>query len=402
MNIDFHDDLGEAYFRSLGDGEPHEILKTASWTEKTELLDRDFALILVDGEGREHRKFACQDTGNAAISQWYLENTDHGLPSNAIAVATHNIKIAMGEQHTLTIQDSGGGRGYVIDERRVKVAMAPQGPPGTLMAGAKPSPAGFKTQLPASPSAAMGQGMSAASVPMGSQGLTSKMSPQMGRGGFRAPMGPGGGKTPQASASPYDILEYAQDNWDDLDAYDRHDIAVYLCKEGSAVGVVTPDHIYKYGGETLNPHFEMIMERRKKCTIHEQIQDNYDNLGKMAGVMEPLEVVNALFLIDEQASFTPRYGSTIPDPLLSVFGQEKEAEYSWIHGGDMVNEKQLQHFASVRSCMLSLGELFTEELCNKFKKDPIGTFKDMPDEQKTILSRLATQNGYSSDGGHFS
>lgn len=397
MNIDPHDDLCEAYFRSLGNAEPPTMMKEASWKERTDLLDRDFAVILVDGEGKEHRKFACHDAGNAAMSLWYLENVDHGLPSNAAKVAEHNIKIAMGEKHNLEIDDSFEGRGYVLDERRVKVAMSPL-------------PASSPARMQMTPSAKTGQGVATSMIGgRPSMGMASPMPKNVpkgsGFGGTRPPMGPGGmsmGKTVAASASPYDILAYAQNEWNDIDPYDRHDIAVYLCKEGSAAGVVVPDHIHLYGGETLNPHFGAIMEHRKKYASRKAVQENYDDLAKMAAVMEPMEVVATLFLIDEQASLTPRYGTNIPDPLLSVFGQEKEAEYSWIHGTDMVNAKQLKKLAATRSGEYNLGELFNEGFQAKFRADPVSVFEGAPLEQKIILSRLATQSGYSNDGGHFS
>ena len=87
--IDFQDDLG-ASFIAAGIAPP-EILKEASAAEPYERRDRDFALILVDEQGRSHRKFACSDPGNTWMSLWYLENVDNGLPDYAVKQASANL-----------------------------------------------------------------------------------------------------------------------------------------------------------------------------------------------------------------------------------------------------------------------------------------------------------------------
>ena len=49
-----------------------EIVKEASWLEKDDVLDRDYAVILVDSEGVEHKKLAMNDAGNTVSSICYL------------------------------------------------------------------------------------------------------------------------------------------------------------------------------------------------------------------------------------------------------------------------------------------------------------------------------------------
>ena len=115
--------------------------------------------------------------------------------------------------------------------------------------------------------------------------------------------------------------------------------------------------------------------------------------------MDLEDVVETLYLMDERSSLTGRYGRDLPDPLLAVFGQTKEAEYSWRHGTDMVNASQLLRFSGSPKCEYTLGDLFAGDICTRFKKDPLGTFQGMPDEQKILLARLATQSGGSNDGG---
>lgn len=404
MTIDFYDDLGEAYLLATG-GEETEHLKTAEWREPFDLLDRDFALILVDGEAKEHRKFACFDAGNVAMSMWYLTQAVDRLPPAAVKIAAINLAVAAGdlgldipeEIFAMNVSVDPEWANDILDEKRVKIAMPMPGQVGTPMANKG------MTKQPMSPGmmgGAAGVSMTGAASPTRTPPMTGAKTPMAGggrtaMGGQAMPMG----KTAEAT-SPFDVLRYATENWDDMDPYDRHDTAVFLTKSASA-GVLVPDHIYKYGGVALNPIFSSLMEARKRYSVQEQDQDNYDRLGKMASAMDLEDVVEALYLMDEQASLTPRYGTNIPDPLLCVYGQVKEAEWSWNHGGDMVNEAQLKRYAAATGCQTSLGELFTDDICAKFKKDPLGTFKSMPLEQQIITSRLATQSRHKNDGGYF-
>lgn len=348
MIIDFYDDLGEAFFLHLQGNDPPELLKEASWAEPNDLLDRDYAVILVSEEGQELRKFACHDAGNTAMSMWYLAYFKDELPAAVTKVAAVNLAVAADayglevpqEIFDLNVDVAPEWADDLLDERRVKVVQ---------------------------------------------QALSPQRDEQ--------------DKTASAVVSPFDVLHHAQENWDDLDPFQRHDIAVYLCKEGSAAGVVVPDSIHVYGGTELNPRFEMLMEHRKNYTTDVEHQADFERLGKRAHVMPLEDVVETLYLMDERASLTPRYGNGLPDPLLAVYGQTKEAEFSWCHGTDMVNASQLYRFAGSPRCKLTLGDLFAGPICLAFKKDPVGTFQAMPDEQKILLARLATQSGGSNDGG---
>jgi hypothetical protein len=387
MIVDFYDDLGETFFQSLN-GEAPEMLKTAEWRENYDLLDRDFAAILVDRDGKEYRKYACFDAGNTVMSMWYLNHFKESLPPAVVKVAASNLVIAA-EHHGIEVpqeildmntESNPEWAKAILDERRViyKAGQAPMMP--GMMGGA------------------IGQSMTGGTSPIKTPPMMSKTmpmtSPKPGVGATTS----GAGMTVTAS-SPFDVLLYAEKNWDDLDAPTRRDFAVYLQKEGSAVGVVIPSHISKYGGETLNPRFESLMNYRKCLVNNDEIQEDYDRLGKMASAMEPEDVVEALSLLDSQSSLTTRYGTRIPDPILCVYGREKHAEWSWNHGTHKITEKQLRLFASAPKCGETIGQLFTSDICNKFKADPLGTFKAMPLEHQVIVSRLATQSGIHNDGG---
>jgi hypothetical protein len=338
--IDHHDDLCESFIAHVDPNAAAEIMKVSSWRESADLLDRDFALILVDDLGKEHRKFACFDAGNALMSEWYLLHANHGLPPEATKVAAANIATTL--EHfgldptpaTIFWADSSAGQ----DARRVKVASA---------------------------------------APNESETPSRLMSKQ----------------------SSFDFIKDASQRWDDIDPYDRHEAAVEIVKLAAGIGASVPDKIYKYSGISLNPLFSKIAEARRDFSPNVEIQDGYWRLSKMAAAMDPDDVVEALYLLDEQAQLNHRYGDRIPDPVLSVYGTTKEAEYSWFVGGDYVTGSMLVRYAGSNASN-RMDEIFSEDLRDLFRKDPIEVFKKMPEEQKVLLARLASQSRNTNNGGY--
>jgi hypothetical protein len=200
-------------------------------------------------------------------------------------------------------------------------------------------------------------------------------------------------------ASAFDYVADAAESWDDLDPYDRHEVAVNLEKVASAGGATVPSYIHAYSGTSLNPNFKKIAEARRDFTSQQDTQDGYTRLSKMAAAMDPDDVVEAMYLLDEQAQINHRYGSRIPDPVLSVYGTTKEAEFSWIHGGDYVNEQMLKRYAG-SDASEKMEDVFTDDLKDLFRRDPISVFKRMPDEQKILLARMASQSRDNNNGGY--
>ena len=390
--IDHHDDLCESFLASVDPNQVTEIMKISSWKESSDLLDRDFALILVDEVGKEHRKFACFDSGNALMSEWYLLNAEHGLDSDSVKTAAANIVDSL-ESFGLVPTPASvylADRTAGADSRRVKVASMPiTGNQNSHIRAAKGGALG---------GAALGaiSGAKGGGTPLQIAGR------MLGRGtaaGTAGALGVGGMDYTAKNASAFDYVADAAASWDDLDPYDRHEVAVNLVKVASVGGATVPGHIYAYSGTSLNPNFKKIAEARRDFTSLQDVQDGYSRLSKMASVMDPDDVVEAMYLLDEQAQVNHRYGSRIPDPVLSVYGTTKEAEYSWTHGGDYVNERMLKRYAGSDSSQ-KMEDVFTEDLKDLFRRDPVAVFKRMPDEQKILLTRMASQSRDNNNGGY--
>jgi hypothetical protein len=277
------------------------------------------------------------------MSEWYLLNTDHELSSVAVKVAAVNLVAAaegfgvVPNSATVYLANMDTSVTPIVDERRVKVAGAP---------------------------------------------MVSKV------------------EEAEKVASAYDWLGKAEEQWADLDPYDRHTIAVDLVKLATGAGMDIPEYIRNYSGEVLNPEFKKIANARKDFTADPEIQEGYDRLSKMAGAMDPGDVIEAMYLLDERAGIVHRHGERIPDPVISVYGIVKEAEYSWTHGGDYVTGRMLERYSGSTSAINAADNIFTKEVKSKFRTDPIGTFKGLPLEQQIFMARLASQSRETNDGGY--
>lgn len=354
--VDQHDDLCAA-FRLHGPQMDLGILKEASWIEREDLLPRDFAVILVS-EGKEFPKFACHDVGNTLMSQWYLIYADHGLPEEAVKVAAANLLVAakdLGAGVYPQLYKLAGTESFV-DRRRVSVDQA-QATHYVKSASFEPS------QI----------------RPLGS--------------GLSDP----GGQLKEGSA--FDAISAVIRAWDDLDPYDKHDAAVDVVKIASAVGAEVPRHIFQYSGTSLNPRFEKIAMARMDYTSNDEYQEDYARLAKMAAALDPEDVVEALFLMDERAGVFGRYNQHLPDPLLAVYGTEKVAEFSWVNGGDYVTETMLLRYAG-STAVSGMKNAFVDDVVDRFRKNPMATFKAMPLEQQRLVARLASQSRDTNNGGY--
>lgn len=349
---DHQDDLG-GFARSSGDSYllNSPLVKEASWVEKPELEDRDFALILVDTEGREHRKYAMFDAGNTVLSTFYFLNNPPNIGEAGLKLAAANLAEALYYQ----VPNSSASPEW---KRLMAISMDVEKTAGVL------------------------DERRAVYSPYEEEYLEKEAE----------------------DINPFDIIKEASQNWASVPLLEKRAAAIQICSLADTVGASVPEKIAQYTGDALSPNFEMLMNHRAHRTANEELQDNYRRLSKLAYAMNPSEVIEAVFLIDEQAGLLNKYSSALPDPVLCVYSKvhQKSASesWSWSRGSDSVNARQLSEYASSVTSFSILEKLFGESFRDSFRKDPILVFNKLPEEQQTILARLASQSRYSNDGGN--
>lgn len=498
--IDFHDDLGASF--SATDAAPPSFLKTASFRETYELHDGDFALIIVDEDGKEHRKFACNDAGNTWLSLWYFENVESGLPDYAKIAAAENLamyagvhEIDMEEMFPRTAElcselgidpfrrrtwESTDGRTEKVGNytpssdywgrvERTKIndpsllepasakqdisasGVVPQKMPGLRPPRAKVANLSSVLGSVASKAAPMlktPMGQRAASMAVGGTlGAAANSATSFAAGGDAKTMGraarrgavlgavggglAGAGRTALASSpfrlderrvvvktascapvptvkvasavSLHEKVAEADHRWEDLGPWERRVVALTLMAEDPGFSSFPPK-VASYMGEEINPNIEDNMRwRATRVARSDEDAENYLRVAAMAkvGSLDLEDAVEAVFLLDEKNGVVVQngYGPSLPDPFLAVYGGlKKEAMWAWTRGDAYVNEHQLRTYIGSPVAKIQLGELFTDDLIDKFRKDPIKTFDGLPSEQKKVIARMATNTNFASAG----
>jgi len=338
--IDMADDLGasfKAFIDEVGADSLSDTVKTASWLEPGKAKDRDYALILVDDDGSSHRKYACHDPGATLVSMFYLERAQSVLNPAATKVAAANL--------ARLAQDWGLAVPAEIEK------------------------------------------MAAAALPAGAE----KDVIDERRVYFHPPKQASAPRTPSA----WDKVASLQQDWAEMSPQDRRRASVEMLKIASTTPITVPARCYQYAGDGLSEKFASRMRARVELTTEPEIRSEYENLAKVASLFPPDNVVAALYALDEAAHLRwaggDRYGETIPDPVRCVYERAKEAAFMWTQGGDHVTEHDLVMFRAREAARTYFTSTFTDALWEKFEKDPVGTFKAMPDYEKVLLSRLARE-----------
>lgn len=338
--IDFADDQGALLAAALGGSEPAELLKTASFLRPEDALDRDFALILIDNDGTEHRKFACSDPGNTLVSLFYLEQRGHEeLNPAAIKVAAANLT-ELGQQWGLTVPDEVSKLASlplmplevknIIDERRVVFT------PPAKQAAAPPPVQGFDRAA--------------------------------------------------------EIIR----EWDEMAPVEKRAAALELGDLSQDIPIQVPLKVFRYGGAGLSEKFASAMKDRLYFVRDGKLAAEYTRLAKVASHLGADQTLSVLYELDNRAGLRwmggDRYGNNLPDPVRCVFSQEKTAEWSWIHGGETVSEGQLARFRISLGARKLFTDMFADRVWERFDRDPLSTFKGLPLEQQILVSRLARQH----------
>lgn len=182
--------------------------------------------------------------------------------------------------------------------------------------------------------------------------------------------------------------------------FERRIFAQSLLDRADDLGVKLSGSALAYGGQEYGPFVEMELHARVegfRGTGHEAV---YEVLLDKFSSVSPTVLAEMLREADQESGAKLAYGRPgvgFRDPYEAVYGRPKLAEvqpaeeevYSWRSGGDYVNGQMLKSLASRKADLdMSFGSGFSQS----FAKDPVGIFKSMPDPQKVVLSRLASDN----------
>lgn len=181
---------------------------------------------------------------------------------------------------------------------------------------------------------------------------------------------------------------------------DRRAFAQSTWERAQELGLKVAGRLLDYAGSDYGPyiHSELVARARGfEGTGHSAI---YEALAEKRASMPPSAMAELLSEADAKTGAAQTYGRPgvgLLDPYAAVYGSAKvaaeqptkEESFSWVDGSDYVNGFMLTALAESGA---KLDETFGEGFEKSFRKDPIGIFQSMPDPQKVVLSRMASDN----------
>jgi len=320
MYIDHHDDL----CGRLGTASPalqqSSFVKEASWTEKTDMDNRHFAVVLVDREYNEHKKFAMDTPANAAVSIAYLLTDSDGLNDTAVKLAAHNL---------FSVWDVHG-----LDRVSHMLPSDGNNDARTLLAKLASIEADNYSIL---------DGRRVLSIEQPLDKIAD-------------------------DNTVYAQIKTASDNWDTLTPVEKRMTAVNLenASYGNLVSAL-PEKIAEYTGETLNPDFYSNVAYRRSLTNNKEAQELYTDLERYVTHIPLNKVAEALQVADDKAGLYGSYSESLPDYVRTVYGGTSPVESSVKVAGYSSRELGIMNLQLIDR----INDTFTEKVASSLIHDPI-------------------------------
>ena len=185
---------------------------------------------------------------------------------------------------------------------------------------------------------------------------------------------------------------YFDESWTEMYLGERREFAVKTAARAHDLGIPTSELLDRYGSTEYAPDIEAHIASRKANAP--AFSETYDLLKEKRSSVTPDQFVQLLIEADSASGLRWEWGGAVTDPYLATYGGlEKSASadpWFWSDSsGNNVSEAQLQALAQTDS----ISQNFSADVADAFIKDPVGIFESMPDTTKTILARLAHNEG---------
>ncbi len=132
----------------------------------------------------------------------------------------------------------------------------------------------------------------------------------------------------------------------------------------------------------LNDDFVYHMKSRKTLTHDEDSRVMYDELIEKSAEWSPIKIASALGKVDERSGIIHFYGTNVEDPVSTVFGLDKEAEY--LIDGKTWKESDFDKIASK-----NFNELIDKQTAEDLQgSERVDVFKALP---KPIRDSIANE-----------
>ena len=350
VTLDWYDDEGLTLKDKFPDiNDVPDVIKTANVKPKEKLANEDFALIAID-EGHAFRKFACYDPGTTAMSVIYFMEHGDKLSDGAQKLAAASLVEActrFGMLPPEALTKSAGRKDDFIDTTGSR------------------APVKTAARLPQS------DDDYAVVLEDGSRHYPINTWDRI--------------KTAEA---------YFGENHNRMQPEVRRQYAVKLARKAFIVGYPLDEGIVERGALSYadDDHIKEACDMRKVACTEKHSREFLDELFEKKAELHPDVFSECLRRFDVNEGLDAGWDQIIPDPWASTYGIDKSAfaNVVWESGAERVTEDALVNLS--RNHLARLEDLFNKELVAEFQKDPVGIFKSLPEPQKKLLSRLASDS----------
>jgi len=389
--VDFYDDGGQILRERFGEALPDFIKQAEVLTEEdlNNLPDHAFAVVLIDGSSKM-RKFACVNKAHAAINAIYFMENPRSLPYEARKIAAHNIKVAC-KRHGLAVPDK-----LSKAASRVKKLIDMDGAV-PMMSKKKLSELNGTEIMPLSSGGSRRLRKIASEMISPYVDVNKDTEPVV----FSRPKleyaleDASGPQFPLESYSQVkEAAEFFEQQGKRFHPRSRHNACVKIAARADVLGVPIGEVVRQYGSPTFGPdgQIKIGFETRKQMFRSDESSIALlDSLMEKRASAGPEEFAEALAEIDIALGLSRHWGKGVLDPWATTFGQTKVAEWSWSHGNEKLEAKQLQALVKEGPGLSALERSFGTELANALSKNPTTIFDSLPLEQKIVIARLAYQ-----------
>lgn len=433
--LDTYDDTDGQVLRSIVENPNHlpPFVKTASRLSEAQINetpDDHFALVLFDGSTKL-KKYATIDRGNTTLSVMYLLKQAHLLPPAAVKTAARNLIGAL-EFHNLPVPDelikaakSGvssvsaktqkpyAGNVKVHQLQYPEILEDPKESHDNPMLGrhdAAWDDVSQRTNVEGTP------GSNFLELPTFAQKEKVKTAHDVTtrqRSWRESPYFDISGWDPSSMVSEtaatsertlldgkypidgYDQVKtasaYFSENWKDLGFRDRHTYCMKLASRMGELGMEVPEQIARYGSTTYAADVDSYVEARRPY-VHEESYPALDMLLEKRAQVSPGVFAEALAEFDRLNDLNWHWDGKIADPWLSTFGPSTEKiasdNWRWDAVGTRISEADLKEL--IVNDYDRVVNNFGADFAKEFSKNPKSVFMSLPDPNKLILARLAS------------
>lgn len=186
--------------------------------------------------------------------------------------------------------------------------------------------------------------------------------------------------------------DYFEDYASRFHPAERREYAYNLCKRASELGVpeFVGEQARMYGGELSGDleNAKMAFHSRQQFLVKEEHQELLDKVAEKLPYLGPAQRLQALEALDKVAGLERLYDRILPDPYLCL--HEKWAShqpFSEELDGEIILESELVHLA--KAGKQHLCKVFSDEVVEKLRNNPVATYRGLPREQKKMMLRMA-------------